>query len=443
MSVVFTINISKKYIYCVLVGLLITFLSSFLQMEHIAPLLIVLIGVSVGIFLILLCPQEDRNFLITIFVLTFSLRILASLFLYNIVFLLKGRGLLGDSWFHSETAYAILNLWLKGIKDLSIIQSQLSLINIEGYQIWSAFVYFFTRESPLCLVFINCLAGSLTFMFVYFIAKQLSNTTAARYAAILTAFWPSLIFWSMQNLKESTIVFLICALIWGILSFKNQFRFYLVFLILAFSIILKEFRLVSFFIFYTVILPISMILFLWRRNRILFISLIIFTGLGAFVIVNKYVLKFLPQNQNIFSLLEYINYIRTVRAYGNTAFLSNFDITNLTGFIFFAPVALLVAWLAPFPWQIGSMSQIAAIPEMLLYYLLLLAMFVGWRFIMRYKIREGGLIIAYIFIMMLVLAFIDGNIGTLFRHRSMILPLYFVLAAIGLERHNFKITAHN
>ena len=91
----------------------------------------------------------------------------------------------------------------------------------------------------------------------------------------------------------------------------------------------------------------------------------------------------------------------------------------------------------------GSISQIIVIPEMLLYYLLLPAMFLGWRFIIRDKVKEGGLIIVYIFLMMLVLAFVEGNIGTLFRHRAMVLPFMFILVGIGLDKMKFKITAHD
>jgi len=114
------------------------------------------------------------------------------------------------------------------------------------------------------------------------------------------------------------------------------------------------------------------------------------------------------------------------------------SIFNPSTFIFFMPIMALVAWLAPFPWQIGSMSQISAVPEMLLYYLLLPAMFSGWKFIMKHKIGEGGIIIVYIFIMMLVLAFIEGNIGTLFRHRAMVLPFMFILIGIGIVRYRTK-----
>ena len=82
----------------------------------------------------------------------------------------------------------------------------------------------------------------------------------------------------------------------------------------------------------------------------------------------------------------------------------------------------------------GSVSQITVMPEMLLYYALLPAMFLGWSFVMKHRIREGGLIIVYIAIMMLVLAFIEGNIGTLFRHRAMVLPFMFILVGVGIDR---------
>jgi hypothetical protein len=282
-------------------------------------------------------------------------------------------------------------------------------------------------------MFINCSASSLTIFPIYYITKQFSSRKSAIVAAFLTAFWPSIFMWSIQNLKEALSVFLIAGLIWAILQLKVKFRFYLLFIVMLLSVALKELRVVSFFTFYAMVFPISLILFLWKKNRVLFIFLLLLASAGLIVVINNHLKG---------SLLGYINYMRTVRAVGNTAFLSNLDVSNPVNFIFFTPIALLVAWLSPFPWQIGSMSQITAMPEMLLYYLLLPAMFFGWRFIMRHKIEEGGIIIAYIFIMMLVLAFLEGNIGTLFRHRAMVLPFMFVLLGIGRGKIKFRITAH-
>jgi len=433
--------ISQSYV--LILGAILSLYITFFSIEAIFPVVFILTGLFIGVLLV----KNNDKFLVNLFLVVFLLKILISLLLFNSIFLYKGTGLLGDTWSYSESGYSILQMWISGIRNVDEIAGNMMKIttsgNLGSYDFWNAIVYYFTGKSPLSLIFINCLASSLTVIFIYYTTKRLYNEKAAQISAILTAFWPSLFTWSIQNLKEPLSIFLIALLIWAILQLKIKFRFYLLFLIILSSIALKELRMVSFFMFYIVILPISLTLFLWKKNRVLFMFLIVSIGLIIAIIVNHYLMKFLPQNQNSFSLFEYIYKMRTYRAYGNTAFLSNLDITNPAIFMFFVPIALSVAWLAPFPWQIGSMSQITAIPEMVLYYALLPAMFIGWRFIMRYKIKEGGIIVLYIFIMMLVLAFIEGNIGTLFRHRAMVLPFMFVLIGIGLEKAKFKITAHS
>ena len=432
----------KKFF--IFIGLLIGIFSCMFQVNFIAPFIVILIGFFIGFFL---CSHHDNDFIANLFIVAFILRLIAALLLFNGTVLCNGTGMMGDSWCYSENGYCILNMWLGGVRNVEQIIENMSRSTVSGnlgsYDFWNAIVYYFTDKSPLSLIFINCLASSLTVIFIYYITKQFYNGKAAKISAILTAFWPSLFTWSIQNLKEPLSIFLITLLIWVMLQLKIKFRFYLLFLIILSSIALKELRMVSFFMFYVVILPLSLILFLWRKNKILFLFLIASIGLIIAIIINHYLMQFLPQNQSNFSFFEYIYKMRTYRAYGSTAFLSNLDITNPLNLIFFIPIALLVAWLAPFPWQIGSMSQITAIPEMLLYYALLPAMFLGLGFIMRYKIKEGGIIVLYIFIMMLVLAFIEGNIGTLFRHRAMVLPFMFILVGIGLDKMKFKITAHN
>ena len=136
---------------------------------------------------------------------------------------------------------------------------------------------------------------------------------------------------------------------------------------------------------------------------------------------------------NDVGFLDWLYMMRTYRVYGGSAFLSGWDFTNPLVFALFTPIALIVAWLAPFPWQLGSALQVMALPEMLIYYLLIVPMFLGIKFVLKNKIREGGIIVVYIFVMLFVLAFVEGNIGTLFRHRAMVLPFIFILAGVGLS----------
>ena len=432
-------------------SLLTALIVAIVPMALISPLLIVLVGTLIGLLIYFKKESEENIFLSSIFSLSFISRIVISLFFYNFVFIHKGTGLIGDGWSYSENGGYILQMWLSGMRDLKEIAIRMiepsTSGTLGGYDFWNAIVYYFTDKSPLSMVFINCLASSLTIIFIYNITKQLYNEKAARISAILTAFWPSLFIWSTQNLKEPSSNFLIAILIWAILQLKVKFRFHLLFIVILSSLALKELREVSFLMFYIMILPFSLVfskvLFLWKRHRILLIFLIALIVLAIATLLNTYLAKLLPRNTTNFSLAEYLRHMRTYRAYGNTAFLSDLDITAPGGFVSFLPAALSIAWLAPFPWQLGSMLQVIAMPEMILYYLLLPAMFLGWRFIVRHKISEGGIIIVYIFIMMLVLAFVEGNVGTLFRHRAMVLPFMFVLIGIGLEKINPRITVHD
>ncbi len=422
----------------ILSGLIVAISVSFFNQEYVVfPLLIFFIGLFIGISFFIFSKEEDRNFLLGLFFIAFFIRIMVSVFLYNVVFLFNNTGHLGDAYGYSENGYAMLQLWHSGIRNIDKIIESVSKGNASGnlgsYDFWNAIVYFVTGKSPLSVIFINCLAYSLAIFLIYYITKQFSTRKSAMVAAFLTAFWPSTFMWSIQNLKESLAIFLIVVLIWAILQLKIEFKLYLLFLIILSSIALKELRFALFFMFYTVIFPLSLTLFLWKKSRVLFILFIAIIGLVIAIIMNRY----------NFSLIECILTMRNYRAYGNTAFLSNLDISNPLKFIFFIPIAILVGWLAPFPWQIGSLPQITVIPEMLLYYLLLPVMFLGWGFIMKHKTGEGGIITVYIFIMMLVLSFAEGNIGTLFRHRAMVLPFMFVLIGIGSEKIKFKITAHN
>ncbi len=421
-------GIGQRCVFLVLA--LIAISIACLPVETSSPVVIVAAGLMIGLAL----SGTANRFLTALFLLLFAAQVAFSLVVYNMVFVQRGTGLLGDGWSYSESGYSILTMWCGGMRNIDAITEHMMKISTSGnlgsYDFWNAIVYYFTGKSPLSLIFINCLASSLAVIVIYHIAKELYNERAARIAALLTAFWPSLFMWSIQNLKEPLSIFLTALLVWVLLKLKSHFRFYLLVLALLASYALKELRLISFLAFYAIILPLSLILTLWKKHKLFFITLVFVAGACLVIAIQNHL--------HHGSLLGFLHYARSTRAYGNTAFLSSFDISSPGKFTVFAPIALVFAWLAPFPWQIANMSQISAIPEMIVYYLLLPSMFAGWGYIIKHKIREGGIIVVYIFVMMLVLAFLEGNIGTLFRHRAMVLPFMFILIGIGVERSTAK-----
>jgi len=97
------------------------------------------------------------------------------------------------------------------------------------------------------------------------------------------------------------------------------------------------------------------------------------------------------------------------------------------------PTGVFYALAAPFPWQATTRADIVTVPEMLAWYLILLAAIVAtWT--ARGRWRELFIIVAAAAGVFAILAVAEGNTGTLFRHRAMLYPFVFILASPALVR---------
>ncbi|MSQ37872.1 MAG: hypothetical protein EXR61_06125, partial [Chloroflexi bacterium] len=95
------------------------------------------------------------------------------------------------------------------------------------------------------------------------------------------------------------------------------------------------------------------------------------------------------------------------------------------------PRGLAYAVLAPFPWEVRRTADLATIPEMLAWYLLFtLAVWSLWRFRRHWWLLVPFAL--YVAGLLAVFTLAEGNVGTLYRHRSMIIPAVAVLASPGL-----------
>lgn len=97
------------------------------------------------------------------------------------------------------------------------------------------------------------------------------------------------------------------------------------------------------------------------------------------------------------------------------------------------PVGVAYLLLAPFPLLASRLAEVALIPEMLLWYAALVLAVYG--FVSRPAAWRGyALGILLIGAIGLVLSLAEGNVGTLVRHRAMLVLLLSVPAAVGFER---------
>jgi hypothetical protein len=90
------------------------------------------------------------------------------------------------------------------------------------------------------------------------------------------------------------------------------------------------------------------------------------------------------------------------------------------------------ALLAPAPWQVHNLRELAASGEMPIWYALLAGSLLAWRSQSRQRLFLVCLVL-YGVASWLVLAASEGNLGNLLRHRIMLTPTVLVLGAAGLD----------
>ena len=437
----------RNFIFLLIVGVIFL---NMLPVPVLSPILILLLGIMLGLFIIFIFAHEDFKFLLSIFLIALLSRVFLSFLFYIFSFITESNNNSGFFWVNDGFSYdvqgwEIFRFAERGIKItmanyMSNSNMPISSGNITKYDFFTSHVYSITGRSPLSLFFISSVAGSLAALFVYLIAKELFSKNVARISSFIAFFWPSFILWSTQHLKEPMIAMLFCMLLWTIFYMYNHAC--PGFLLLS---------IMSFWALFKVGLPYAVVLMLtfFFTGLFLFIRHL-FKGksISIFVTILLLCVTYFLLQERIFqlifeagihdikghgSLLEYLNFNRSVRAVGRLQFLKNADISSFGKLAGFVPLGLVYALFAPFPWNIGSTSQIMVIPETIIFYILFPFTLRGLVFSYKKRFNQGVFLIFIITAVILLVSMVDSNAGTLFRHRSVAFYLLFIFTAVGLS----------
>jgi hypothetical protein len=296
-----------------------------------------------------------------------------------------------------------------------------------------AAVYNVIGRNMLAVQFINAVLGAATAPAIFLIAHSIfGNLRVSRLAATAVAFFPSLVLWSSQGLKDGPIVFMLAISVLLTLrlgekfSLKNgailaitlatltTFRFYLFYMVVAaivgaFAIGMREFSAASFVRQLILVILIGMAL----------------TYLGVIRTAN---LQF-----EYFTDLSVVQRSRNdLATTANTGFGKDVDVSTASGALRAIPIGIVYLLFAPFPWQLQSLRQGITLPEMLAWWAAFPFLILGFWFTIRYRLRQAFVI--FIFTTMLTLAYsvFQGNVGTAYRQRAQILVFYFIFVAVGI-----------
>lgn len=317
-----------------------------------------------------------------------------------------------------------------------------------GLHILIATIYSVFGRVPILVNFVGDVLGAGTAVLVHSIGWHIfRNRTTARVAALLTAFFPAMLIWSSQIMKDGYVVFFVVLTMLLLIRLQEKFR--LLDMILIF-VSLGAILSVRFYIFYFAALAcVASIVFgrsYANKNRaravIIFSAVIVVIAYTGLVNVGR-------EQVDKLSNLESIQYSRSALSKdAASGYGKDSDITTASGMAMALPVGLVNLLLAPFPWQFTSIRSAMTLPEMFVWWALFPTMILGAGY--TFKNRFSTAIPIFTFAMALTIAYalFQTNVGTAYRQRTQIQVFLFIFIAVGWtilkeRRNDRKLEARN
>jgi hypothetical protein len=296
-----------------------------------------------------------------------------------------------------------------------------------------AAIYGIIGRNMLAVQLLNAVLGAATAVVIFLCAKHVfSNFRVARLAGIAVAFYPSLVLWSSQGLKDGPIVFFLAIAILSTLKLGERLNLKYILILLCALIALFALR---FYVLYMISVAIG----------------------GAFIIGMQQITasSFGRQFSAIILLGLALTYVGVTRSAGNqferygnlqtlqrsrldlarsaeSGFGRDVDVSSTSGALSTIPMGVVYLLFAPFPWQITSLRQSITLPEMVVWWASFPMLVLGLWFSVRYRLRMISPILIFTVMLTFAYSVFQGNVGTAYRQRAQLLVFYFIFVAVGL-----------
>jgi hypothetical protein len=323
--------------------------------------------------------------------------------------------------------------------DTLIFPGRLTLPGPKGYA-YIVGAAFWLGLGVLAVQIVNCFVGALTILIVFDLTLRMTgNAAMALRSARLVAFFPSMILWSALNIRDAWIIFLIAFICRQALVLQDNPGLFKLALLGGAVWALIQFR---DYVLLAVTVPMVVSFLVRGTSSTHFVRNVMLGMIAAAIVIYADQAAGTTRRVRVLDLEE-LHTIRHWNAYGASSQFEQADISTPAKALVFLPKGLMYFLLAPFPWMLGSLRQILAVPETLYFYSLLPALFRGMRHLLRYRLGDALMVVLVTAGLTFGYALGEGNAGTAYRHRAQLLSFYLVFAAVGIEVRREKRAAEN
>jgi len=391
--------------------------------------LAVCFAVSLPTLFVLTRAGEERQFLLRVF----TLAVLARIIVATIIFVTgKEEFFGGDATTYDIFGQSLLQSWhgdtYHAARYAGFIKS--------GASAWGmlyvvAGVYQLIGENRFAIQLINASVGAAAAVAIYYSAQTLfNNTRVSRTAAILVAFFPSLILWSSQALKDGLIILALALAILATLRLMDKITVGYVLVLSGCLLALLSLR---FYIFYMMVAAVggSFVMGMKAMNAQGFIQRFVVIAVVGLAFTWFGVLRYAGTQFERYGDLKMIQVSRIDQSNAGSGFAKDVDVSTTQGALTAIPIGLVYLLFAPFPWDMATLRQSITLPEMLLWWGSFPLLVLGLWYALRHRLRQVAPIVIFTTMLTLVYSLFQGNVGTAYRQRSQLLIFYFIFVAVG------------
>jgi 4-amino-4-deoxy-L-arabinose transferase-like glycosyltransferase len=294
-----------------------------------------------------------------------------------------------------------------------------------------AAIYAIVGRNMMAVQLVNSVFGAATAVVVFLCAHHVfNNLRVARLAGMAVAFYPSLILWSSQGLKDGPIVFFLAFSILATLKLGEKLSVkYLMVLVCSLLSLLS----LRFYVFYMICVAIAGAFIIGMQS----ITVKSFLRQLAAICVLGLALTYFGFTRSSslqlerFGNLEAVNLSRQDASLAGSGFGKDIDVSSTSGALSTVPIGLIYLLFAPFPWQVISLRQSITLPEMIVWWASFPMLVLGLWFSIKYRLRMMSPILIFTVLLSLGYSVFQGNVGTAYRQRAQLLVFYFIFVAVG------------
>jgi hypothetical protein len=295
-----------------------------------------------------------------------------------------------------------------------------------------AAIYGVIGRNMLAIQLMNSVLGAATAVVIYSCAHQVfQNSRVARVAGIAVAFYPSLVLWSAQGLKDGPTVFCLALAILCTLKLGEKLSLKYIFILSCTLLALIALR---FYVFYMIAVAIVGAFVIGMQQ----VTATSFARQLTAVVLLGLTMTYVGVTRSAGAQLERYGDLRVLQRSradqarsAESGFGRDVDVSSTSGALSTIPTGILYLLFAPFPWQVTSLRQSITLPEMVIWWASFPLLVLGLWFSIKYRLRMISPILIFTVMLTLAYSVFQGNVGTAYRQRAQLLVFYFIFVAVG------------